>query len=94
MKIIIKYTKKSLKFLKTNQKLNKSKCDSLVQLALKRIYLNEVSAVDLKKIVGVEETYRIRVGKYRIIFSIDDNGEVVVALVETIASRGDVYKGL
>ncbi len=39
-----------------------------------------------------EGTYRLRVGKYRIIFAYDkSNGDVVV---HRVASRGDIYKGI
>lgn len=37
-----------------------------------------------------EHTYRLRVGKYRLIFAYDDG----CVLVHRIASRGDVYKGI
>lgn len=35
-------------------------------------------------------TYRLRVGKYRVIFEYVGN----IAVVHRIASRGDVYKGI
>lgn len=39
-----------------------------------------------------EGTYRLRVGKYRIIFAYDkSNGDVIV---HRVASRGDIYKGI
>ena len=38
-----------------------------------------------------EHTYRLRVGKYRIIFAYDGNNGVIV---HRVASRGDIYKGI
>lgn len=38
-----------------------------------------------------EHTYRLRVGKYRIIFAYDGNNDVIV---HRVASRGDIYKGI
>lgn len=38
-----------------------------------------------------EQTYRLRVGKYRIIFAYDGNNGVIV---HRVASRGDIYKGI
>ena len=48
---------------------------------------------DIKVMQGYsEQTYRLRVGKYRIIYKImvDNNGELVYII--DIGSRGDIYK--
>jgi mRNA interferase RelE/StbE len=44
------------------------------------------------KLVGTKQTYRTRVGDWRIIFQIDDTARVV--FVTTVAHRGDVYRAL
>jgi mRNA interferase RelE/StbE len=44
--------------------------------------------VDVKPIIGEENTYRIRVGKYRVLFEIIEN----TILISRIRLRGDVYK--
>jgi mRNA interferase RelE/StbE len=59
---------------------------SLVDLALSK--LSEGLPVDIKPIIGEKDIYRIRVGKYRILFTIIDN----VVLISRIGPRGDVYK--
>jgi mRNA interferase RelE/StbE len=59
---------------------------TLVDLALSR--LAEGLPVDLKPISGEEKTYRIRVGKYRILFELIGK----TLLISKIGSRGDVYK--
>jgi len=59
---------------------------TLVDLAILR--LSEALPVDLKPIVGEENTFRIRVGKYRLLFEV--TGRTI--LIVKIGSRGDVYK--
>lgn len=58
----------------------------LVDLALS--WLVEGLPVDLKPISGEENTYRIRVGKYRILFEVIGK----TLLISKVGSRGDVYK--
>jgi mRNA interferase RelE/StbE len=44
----------------------------------------------VKKLKGYTDTYRVRVGNYRIIYSIDDRTQTVTLL--TIDNRKDVYR--
>ena len=44
----------------------------------------------VKKLKGYTDTYRVRVGNYRIIYSIDDRAQTVTLL--TIDNRKDVYR--
>jgi len=44
----------------------------------------------VKKLKGYTNTYRMRVGNYRIIYSIDDGSRTVTLL--TIDNRKDVYR--
>ena len=44
----------------------------------------------VKKLKGYTDTYRVRVGNYRIIYSIDDRSRTVTLL--TIDNRKDVYR--
>ena len=46
--------------------------------------------LDIKKMQGVNDRYRLRVGSFRIVYSIHDN-ELIVIIIK-IGSRGDVYK--
>lgn len=59
---------------------------SLVDLALYK--LSEGLPVDIKPIIGEKDIYRLRVGRYRILFTIIDN----IVLISSIGPRGDVYK--
>jgi mRNA interferase RelE/StbE len=49
---------------------------------------------DVTKLSGHENTYRLRVGQYRLLFhyNINENGDEYI-LVSKIDSRGQVYKG-
>ena len=44
----------------------------------------------VRKLAGSERSYRIRVGKYRIVYEIDDGSRSV--LIVRISGRGGVYK--
>lgn len=47
-------------------------------------------AGDVKKLAGMERTWRLRVGEYRIVYEVD-NGRLIV-LVVRIADRRDAYR--
>jgi mRNA interferase RelE/StbE len=53
---------------------------------------NEPRPAGCQKLAGKDDFYRIRVGDYRIVYSIDDEGRVVIVLVA--AHRRDVYRNL
>lgn len=44
----------------------------------------------VEKLVGLDDTYRVRVGDYRILYEIDDG--VLLILVVRIGHRRDVYR--
>ncbi len=45
---------------------------------------------DIKKLKGHDELFRLRVGEYRIIYSVD-NGKLIVYVMD-VGNRGDIYK--
>lgn len=45
---------------------------------------------DIKKLKGYDELLRLRVGSYRIIYSID-NGKLIIYVID-VDNRGDIYK--
>ncbi len=93
MKIEIEYLKKSLNFFEKNaQKLSRDACDALIIKAAKKIYKLSVESIDLKKLRGVDNAYRIRKGDIRIIFTLDDDHNIVVITVENIDFRGSAYQ--
>ena len=78
----IEFSKKAAK----NYKKLPADYKSLVDLVLSK--LNDGIPVDIKPVTGEENTYRIRVGRYRILFiTIEDT-----LLITQIGPRGDVYK--
>ena len=80
MKYNIKYEKACLKYLK--------KLDRNTQLRIIKS-INQLPSGDVKKLQGKAEDYRLRVGKYRIIFNKDEK-DLVINIIE-IASQGEVY---
>ncbi len=47
---------------------------------------------DIKKIKGIENTYRMRVGKYRILFEVDYANDTI--MVFNISYRDKAYRGI
>lgn len=47
---------------------------------------------DIKPLIGVSGKFRLRVGKYRVIYSYGEDGGIIILYVEDIGSRGDIYK--
>jgi mRNA-degrading endonuclease RelE of RelBE toxin-antitoxin system len=92
-KVKILYLKKADKFLSKNSHiLSQDEIDTMVFKSLKKIYKNENINIDLKKLATYTNYYRIRKGNIRIIFYIDDDGECIISVIESIGYRGDVYK--
>lgn len=67
--------------------------DKLPQNERKRV----VSAIeqlpngeDIKKLKGFDDLLRLRVGNYRIVYTVD-NGKLIVYVID-IDNRGDIYK--
>lgn len=79
-KIIIK--KKAKKFI---DKLPKNERVRIVR-AIERLPNGE----DIKKLKGHNDLMRLRVGEYRIIYTVD-NGELIVYVIDA-DNRGEVYK--
>lgn len=52
--------------------------------------IRKVPEGDIKRLVGDNGAYRLRVGGWRILFSYPEENLI---LVEKIAPRGDAYKG-
>ena len=67
------------KWVKTISRLSpnlRKKVKETIQLIL----LNHISALDIKKLKGVENIFRIRIGKIRIIFSKHDNKNKIIGV--------------
>ena len=82
------FHKRAAKKLKTVQKSHLRKFSSL----LETLKTNSLPwrDFDLKKIEGVENTYRVRIGDYRIVYFIEKEKDTIHIL--KIEMRGKVYK--
>ncbi len=84
-KVII--SKSVLKFLKTQTKVFKVKVlDTLDEIAESPFE----KKFDIKKMKGIEDHYRVRIGKVRFLFHL--NGEELVIYFYKAGFRGDIYK--
>ena len=79
----IKYSKQAFKYL---SKLPKPKAEQIIT-SINKLPDNEG---DIKKMKGIDNLYRLRVGDYRVLFS----PELSIIKIERIGARGDVYNGL
>jgi mRNA interferase RelE/StbE len=79
----IEFEKAAQKFLDKQDKENR--------IRLYKAIYKLPDGTDIKKLKGCN-LYRLRVGNYRILYSVDDAIRVIT--VENIDNRGDVYKRL
>ncbi|GHU57464.1 plasmid stabilization protein [Clostridia bacterium] len=76
------YSKKSLKAMIHMDKSTRKRIS---------VAISEIPNGDILPLKGYTNTYRLRVGDWRIIFSYVEDDEI---LVDKIMPRGDVYKGM
>ncbi|MFA9398339.1 MAG: type II toxin-antitoxin system RelE/ParE family toxin [Clostridiaceae bacterium] len=77
----IDLTKKAEKFIKKQDKeMQKRLIKAIIELPIG----------DIKKLKGMSELYRLRVGSYRVIFEKKDT-ELTIIVVD-IGNRGQIYK--
>jgi mRNA interferase RelE/StbE len=84
----IRYSKSALKFLSKTQK-------SYVQIIREAIdgIAKKPPEGDIKPLVGYKDgRFRLRVGKYRVIYRYDFDGIWEVVYIIDIGARGDIYK--
>ena len=82
------YSKASAKFIKSTDKNIKQRIRKGI-LGLKEI----PPRGDIKYLQGMSNIYRLRIGKYRILYEYRNgtNGEIELVIIE-IGSRGEIYK--
>ena len=78
----IQYSRKSVKAINGVDKPTKERIKQAI---------DGLPAGDVKALQGSPGSYRLRVGDWRIIFSYPDDNTI---LIEKIAPRGQVYKGV
>ena len=88
MKYGIKYSKKFKKFFtKRTIKEQKNIQDKLILLQENPLNHN---SLDIVKLIGFQNIYRLRINDYRIIYEVFEN-EIMI-YVFNIGNRGDIYK--
>ena len=84
----IQYEKAAAKYLKGLQKPQRD----LILDAIEKL-THKPAEGDIKKMSGYKDgRYRLRVGKYRIIYKYLTNNEIEVLCIMDVGSRGDIYK--
>ena len=77
----IEYSKKAVKYINSADKPTKKRLKEAIE---------KIPFGDIKKLQGVDEGYRLRVGDLRILFSMEDNK----IYIDNIIPRGQAYKRL
>ena len=77
----IRYTKIAVKYIEILDKPTKQR----IKTAIEKIPFG-----DIKKLTGYENDYRLRVGNYRVLFSLDND----IIIVKDVLPRGQAYKRL
>ena len=88
MSYSIEIYKDALKYLNKLDRPTRTRIVHALQVLADNPYNLEL---DIKKMQGVTEEFRMRVGNYRVLYTINDN--ILQIQVIKIGSRGDVYKG-
>lgn len=93
MNLEIQYLKKADKFFsKKSHILSKEKTKDLIIKSVKKIILKEDINIDVKQLKGdFQKYYRIRFGKLRILFELENNEIKIITIVTDIDFRGDIY---
>lgn len=47
---------------------------------------------DIKKMKGYGALYRLRVGDYRVLYTVDTDGQYIIVTVSNVDTRGQIYK--
>lgn len=89
--IDIRYSKQAEKFFLHNRRFSRQETRVMVVQAVRYLMKIEQGNIDIKPLQGAfSGMYRLRKGNIRIIFSYEQ-GEIVIASVETIDFRGNIY---
>ncbi len=77
----IEYSKKAIKYINSADKPTKKRLKESIE---------KIPLGDIKKLQGIEDGYRLRVGDFRVLFSMEDN----IIYIDNIIPRGQAYKRL
>lgn len=77
----IEYSKNSVKYINSADKPTKKRLKDAIE---------KIPFGDIKKLQGVDNEYRLRVGDLRVLFSLEDD----IIYIDNIIPRGQAYKRL
>ncbi|MBD2848672.1 type II toxin-antitoxin system RelE/ParE family toxin [Paenibacillus sp. IB182496] len=83
----IEFYKNALKYLQKLDKPTRTRITHSLQLLCDHPFHPEL---DIKRMKGTSEEYRLRVGSYRIVYAVEDY-RLLIQVIK-IGSRGDIYK--
>ncbi len=84
----IRYSKTAVKFINSLDKNNKQR----IKTGIEKLTLTPPEG-DIKQMQGYSDNrYRLRIGKYRIIYKYTEEQNIVILNILDIGSRGDIYK--
>lgn len=75
----IEYSKKAIKYINALDRPTKQRLKKAIE---------KIPFGDIKKLQGIEEGYRLRVGDLRVLFSMEDDN----IYIDNIIPRGQAYK--
>lgn len=78
---MIEYSKKSIKYINSTDKATKKRLREAIE---------KIPFGDIKKLQGIKNGYRLRVGDLRVLFTIE--GDMI--FIDNIIPRGQAYKRL
>jgi mRNA interferase RelE/StbE len=84
----LELSKSSKKFLDKSDRITRGRIINVIHALTENPY----SYPGIIKLTGYEDTYRVRIGKYRVIYQVVNN--LLLIFIQDIDSRGDVYKQL
>lgn len=77
----IEYKKKAVKYINAADRLTKKRLKEAIE---------KLPYGDIKKLIGYENEYRLRVGDLRVLFTVESD----IITIHDIKSRGQIYKRL
>jgi len=83
----VKYKKKAVKFIQSNKRVGLKFHKAFSEIAEDT---DNLELYDIKKMKNIDNIKRLRIGKYRAIFTIENN--ILTIEVLDIDSRGGIYK--
>lgn len=83
----IHFSKSAGKYIKKLDKPTKERIKRALLLLAENPYDTNL---DIRRLAGYDDSFRLRIGKYRVLYKIMDN-EIVIFVFD-VDSRGDIYK--